>query len=299
MQQTTKPVSKVRVILMWVILVGYLIFWIGFVLWRHRDEPGPAESGPDFARAIVFLVLGAISLIVGVGAYFLVLFTNCFTFNFTRPVWTEMKAKIYFANIFVPLGWSLGLGLAASAFFTPVLLARGIRGTMATMIPVFAMVALAQVAQFWVLIWSPLDKRVITKRLLAQGITPVQLQSGMLVGLSDATRSSFKKFGAIEDDIGALWVSPEQLVYWGDGERFSIARDQLVQLERKADTGSTTMLTGATHPILHVRLPDGSERQIRLHAEGQLTRGSQHRAIDRLADEIIRWHGEAVPAPSA
>jgi hypothetical protein len=234
-----------------------------------------------------------------VAAYFLVLFTNCFTFNFTRPVWSEMKAKVYFANIFVPLCWSLGLGLAVSAFLTPMLQAKRISGTMATMLPVLAIVALVQIVQLWILIWSPLDKRVITKRLLAQGITPAQLHNGMLVGLSDATRSSFKKFAAIEDDIGALWVSPDQLVYWGDNERFSITRDQLVQLERKADAGSTTMLTGATHPILHVHLPDGSERQIRLHAEGQFTRGNQRRAIDRLTDEIIRWHGQTVPAPFA
>src|SRR5438034_8880320 len=102
MQQTTKPVSKAKVILMWVILIGNIIFWISFVLWRHRGEPEPADSGPDFVRGIVFLVLGGISIVAGVAAYFLVLFTNCFTFNFTRPVWTEMKAKVYFANIFVP-----------------------------------------------------------------------------------------------------------------------------------------------------------------------------------------------------
>jgi len=160
------------------------------------------------------------------------------------------------------------------------------------------MVAVVQIAQLWILIWSPLDKRIITKRLLAQGITPAQLQNGMLVGLSDATRSSFKKFAAIEDDIGALWVSPDQLVYWGDNERFSITRDQVVELERKADAGSTTMLTGATHPILHVRLPDGSERQIRLHAEGQLTRGNQRRALDRLAQEIEKWCATATAAPA-
>ncbi len=81
-------------------------------------------------------------------------------------------------------------------------------------------------------------------------------------------RSSFKKLTMVEEDIGALWVGPEQLVYWGDNDQFGITRDQLTEIERKADVGGTSMLGGITHLILHVRLPDGSERQVRSTPRG-------------------------------
>src|SRR5690349_12556237 len=99
---------------MWLLLIGNIIFWTSFALWRHRGETEPAEAippGGDVFRILFMSILGAISLAIGIAGYFLILFTNCFTFNFTKPFWTEMKAKIYFANIFIPLAWSLGIGL--------------------------------------------------------------------------------------------------------------------------------------------------------------------------------------------
>jgi hypothetical protein len=92
--------------------------------------------------------------------------------------------------------------------------------------------------------------------------------------------------------MGALWVGPEQLIYWGDGEQFSIPRGQIVEIERKADNRSTTMLAGIAHVILHVRLPDGSVRQIRLHVEGLATMGQKRRTMDALADAISHWYAE-------
>jgi hypothetical protein len=300
MQQTGKPASKWKVILMWVIFLGNIAFWSCFALWSHRNEPAtPAtENAPDAVRTIFMVVLGVISLIGGIGGYLLIIFTNCFTFKFTKPIWREMKAKVYFANIYVILAGALGIGLILSGFTSPKLEHMGLNPTMASMLPVLLIVAVVQIILLWVLVWSPLEKRLITKRLLAQGLTPAQIQNGTLVGLSDATRSSFKKFGAIEDDIGALWLGPGELVFWGDNERFSIRRDQVLALERKADAGSTSMLAGTTHPILHVRLPDGTERQIRLHCEGHGTRGKQRAAIDRLAAAIEQWHGSPVAVPA-
>jgi hypothetical protein len=90
--------------------------------------------------------------------------------------------------------------------------------------------------------------------------------------------------------MGALWVGPEQLIYWGDGEQFGIRREQIVAIERKADNRSTTMLAGITHVILHVKLPDGSVRKIRLHVEGLVTMGQKRRTMDALAEAINHWH---------
>ena len=93
--------------------------------------------------------------------------------------------------------------------------------------------------------------------------------------------------------MGALWVGPEMLIYWGDGEQFSIRRDQVVQVERKADNRSTTMLAGIAHVILHVALPNGAVRTIRLHVEGLATMGQKRRTMDTLAAAINLWHAGA------
>jgi hypothetical protein len=228
-----------------------------------------------------------------------VILSNCLTFNFQQPVWRRLKAKAFLANIVVVLLFSLGLASIVSAFAGPVLLAFGLNSSFAGFLPFLATVGLVQVVFMWFLIWAPLERRIIHKRLAAQGLSSAQLQSAFLVGLSDPTSSSFRKFGGIEDDLGALWIGQDQLVYYGDVERFSITRDQLTQIERRADAGSATILSGLAHIILHVRLTDGSERQIRLHIEGVSTQGKKRKVMDELADAIARWHSTAAPASIA
>ena len=299
MQPIQKPASKVKVAVLWAILTGNIVFWIAFWLWWNRDRTATTGSAPPLLRAIVMIAFGGFFLAAGVMSYLVVVFSDCFTFNFSRPVWNRLKAKIYFANIFVPLLGALGLGLVLSAFLSPVLSSRGLSPGLANLLPVLGMVAVLQVGQLWVQIWAPLEKRVIARRLLSQGVTAAQLQNAVLVGLSNPLRSSFKKLASVEEDIGALWVGPDQLVYWGDSERFAVRRDQLVQIERKADAGGTTMLYGITHVILHIRLAAGSERQIRLHLEGLWTMGQKRLAMDGLADSIARWHANTVPATAA
>jgi hypothetical protein len=159
------------------------------------------------------------------------------------------------------------------------------------------MVAVLQVAQVFILIWAPLESRLIRKRMAALNIRPEQLQYAVLIGISNPLSSSLKKFGAVEEDVGALWINPGPLVYYGDKEQFSIGREQLVQIERKADAGSTTMLMGIAHVILHVRFADGNDRQIRLHTEGLWTMNQKRRAMDELAERIAQWHAAPSPAP--
>src|SRR5215469_11376472 len=298
MQTSAKPASRLKVILLWLLVVGNLAFWIGFWMWRNRTEaPPPESSAPDFVRSIFYLFVGAFFLFIGVAAYLGFIFTNGLTFDFNKPVFQNFKGKKYLANIVAPLFVALGLGFALSAFITPVLQALGFNASLSSILPVLGMVAILQVLQIFVQIWSPLEKRIITKRLAARGIIDAQLQSAILVGLSDPTRSSFSKFGGIEEDMGALWLESDRLIYWGDTEQFSITRDQLLQLEQKADSGSTTMLVGATHPVLHVQLPDGAQRQIRLHVEAVGTMAKKRKALDQLANSIIAWHGRMAPPP--
>lgn len=299
MQTSAKPASRIKVVLLWLVVLGNLVFWIGFWVWRNHSQAPPSaeESTPNFVRSIFYLFVGAFFLVIGIAAYAGFIFTNGLTFDFSQPVFKNFKGKKYMANIFIPLFVALGLGFALSAFVTPTLQALGVSASLASLLPVLGMVAILQVLQIFVLIWSPLEKRIITRRLAAIGIIDAQLQSAILVGLSDPARSSFSKFGGIEEDMGALWLDTDRLIYWGDSEQFSITRDQLLQLEQKADSGSTTMLVGATHPILHVHLPNGTERQIRLHAEAVGTMAKKRKALDHLANSIIAWHGKTPPPP--
>jgi hypothetical protein len=134
-----------------------------------------------------------------------------------------------------------------------------------------------------------MERRLILGRLAALGVQRAQLQGAFLVGLSDPASGMAKRFASIEEDLGAMWVGPEQIIYWGDSEQFGIQRDQIMQVERKADNRSTTVLAGIQHVILHVQLPDASVRQIRLHVEGQLTMGQKRRKMDELGGAINQW----------
>ncbi len=99
--------------------------------------------------------------------------------------------------------------------------------------------------------------------------------------------------------LGYYQAAPPGLWKSGDSQQFSILREQLTQIERRADTGGTTMLAGVTHVILHLRLPEGAERQIRLHAEGCWTMGQKSHAMDDLEQKLIDWQAaQSTPAPA-
>ncbi|MDB6015860.1 MAG: hypothetical protein JWR19_349 [Pedosphaera sp.] len=290
MSTNAKPVSKIRVFLMWAILVGNILFWSAFWIWYNSGRAQPsADAIPAFAHAILMIFLGGFFLVAGVMSYLIVLFTHCLTFNFSRPVWSALKARLFIANIFVPLLAALGVGFLASAVLSPILLQLGLSESTARMAPVLGAVVILQLLQVWILVWSPLETRVIQRRLQALGITPEQLKSGFYLGLSNPARGTFQRFGTIEEDMGMLWFTPAQMVYWGDGEQWAIGRDQLVEVERRADRGSTTMLSGTAHVILHLQLPDGTQRQIRLHTEGVATMGGKRKAMDKLSEQIEAW----------
>jgi hypothetical protein len=288
--------SKVRIILMWLLMAGVILFWVVFWLWHNHGREPSDESAPPVLASVVSLFFGGFFLAGGVAVYLAAVFSGCFSFSYQRPVWHGAKVRKYFLNIIVTVLLGLGLGFILAAFARPVLAMTGLDPGVAAMLPVMGMLGCIQMAQLWVLIWSPMERRLIVNRLAALGIQPAQLQGAFLVGLSDPASGFTKRFASIEEDVGALWVGPEQLNYWGDSEQFSIQREQIVQIERRADNRSTTMLAGITHVILHVRLPDGSVRQIRLHVEGQTTMGQKRGTMDALAAAINRWHEGASAA---
>lgn len=304
--EPTKSVSKTRVVLTWVVMVGFTFFISCLFFWHHALAPGPQadESGlpqPNvIVRGIALLVVGLFFLVPSVIAYLALLFSCYLTFNYRHPVWNSVKAKKYLANIFVGVGISLGFGFIVSAFLSPFLSQLGLPRSQADLLPVLAVLIGYQLLRLWVLVWGPAETFMIQRRLRTMGIAPEQLKSATLVGISNPASGMVKRFGAIEEDMGALWVLPDRLAFRGDAEQFDLTREQIAGIERKADNRSTTVLAGIAHVILQVRLPDGNIRHMRLHTEGQWTMGQKRRAMDALADAIAGWYAgqAAVTNPS-
>jgi len=219
---------------------------------------------------------------------------------------TKASAGIYSVQ---ETGTDPTTGLAHSASFQvtvesasdPVTVVSGATtgngGNLSFMLPIMGTFVVLQTASVWVGIWTPLDKRLIQRRLMALGIRPEQFVAGWYVGLSNsAITSSVKRFGGIEEDIGMLWFTPAQLIYYGDSQQFSLTRQQLMDVERRADSKSVTMLSGTRHVILHVLMPDGNTSQIRLHNENVWTMGGKKRVAEELGNRIDAWRTEATTA---
>jgi hypothetical protein len=293
---TTQSASTLKIVSMWLLFVATIVgvtilaFWLnGGMAHRPVADESDLRSG-GLVHSLFYFMAGAFFLVLGVSGYFAVILTTCMTFDFRRPVWGEVKGKQYVANIIVPVALGLGGGFMLSAFVQTPLRRLGLDAGMANMAPLLVIIVAFQVVQMWVLIWAPVEKRMIVKRLAAQGVTGEHLQNATLVGLSNPASGLAKRFAAIEEDMGALWVTPDLLMYRGDSEQWDLRRDQVLNIERKVDNRSTTVLAGIAHVILHAQQPDGTVRQIRLHVEGLWTMGQKKHVMDALASRITNWH---------
>jgi hypothetical protein len=295
MASQSTPQPKRGYLRAWAVLLIGLSVGVGVVLWRARNATPVTQTEP-LSYTIVMAFIGCVFTALGVASYLLVLFTGAFTFDFTRPVWEGVKVRMFLANVIVLLLAVIGVGVLLGGLLNPWL--AGIGGSAMTL-PIVISVVTVQFSLVFVLIWSPLEKRIITRRLTALGISREQMTGGLYIGLSSPLiTSSRKRFFCIEEDVGMLWFTPAQMIFWGDQERFAISREQLAQIERKTDAKSTTALSGTAHVILHLRLPDGNERQIRLHTEGIWTMIGKRRASDNLAARIGDWYNAPPVAAS-
>ncbi len=296
-QSAGRPVSIWKVARSWLILIVSLGAIIGFwVLAQSREAPGVEPEQDNPFQAFLFAA-GACLIVAGLVGYWIVLATNCFLSDFSRPIWNEMRGRIYLANIFVPLLVMMGLGFLLSPVLTPMLTAHGVSRSLAYLLPVLGCIFLLQLVLVWFAIWGPLETRLIRKRLAARGISEEQLQSGVPIGLSDPGKSSLKKFTCVEEDMGMLWFHANHLAYSGDNEQFEIWRQDVLDVERSIDAASTSALSGTAHVILRVRQPDGNERRIRLHCEGILTLGAKRVAMNELAERIQAWRSRPTTPP--
>lgn len=296
MATSDKPASKTRIILTWVAMVGWMVAIMTYFFWRNQNAtPKVDDSGPVHSvvvNSVFSLFVGVFFLVLGVASYLVTVFTGCFTFDYNRPVWVAAKTRQFIANIIVPVGLGLGFGFIVSAFFSPFLRSIGLDESMANMAPLFFALMVFQILQLWILIWAPAERQFIRKRLATFGITSAHLQGATLIGLSSPDSGLAKRFAAIEEDMGALWITPEALMFRCDVEQFDLTREQILEVERRADKRSTTMLAGIAHIILYVQLTEGGVRQIRLHVEGLWTMGQKKRTMDNLAQNILQWHSQ-------
>jgi hypothetical protein len=262
-----------------------------------RDSGPPADLGHGGRLAIVFSfvlgVLSVVALLVGVAMYVVVLATRLFFFDFKRPVWSSFKSRLLLANILVPLPIGLGLGGLVAAIGSPFLVSLGMGYETALLVLFFVPIVLLQFVTIWLSIWTPLVSRLTLARLRALGVEPARMDQGILMGISDPAQKSLTKFGLIEDDIGMLWIEPDELVYEGDNDEFRIRREQCLSIERVADAGSISAYFGNVHIILTIQEDGAGPRRVRLHPESSMTMTGIARASDRLADELERWKGAA------
>lgn len=301
-----KPVSAAQSIGVWVVLALISIgsFFLAFTLMSGGGRP-PAPDQPAgqtslSCMAVLVLMLSIISLLMAAAGYATVLATSCLTFTFTKPVWNSgLKARLYIANIIVSTLLLLGIGGAAAGVAGPLLgVATGGKLPMnvALMIPFLALFIPGQLLVAWSNIWKPLVCGLIRKRLLSEGLSPDEMESGMYAGISDPSKSSMKKFSLIEDDLGMLWLIDGTIRYKGDSQAFEIDRSQVTAVERTVDKGSIAAYAGAVHIIIRWRDGVGQDRMVRLHLEDYWTLSSLARKLDGLGTALEQWQRGNVPA---
>jgi hypothetical protein len=284
---------------------GVLLFFIVAVgcaalgLWMSGNR-GNAPAAPSGALAIVLVVLGVIVMAMGLALYGLILLTNVFTFDFSRPYFKSHGAKLWFANLLVGLLLQTGFAFVTAPTLLAVF-ASIVPGSFLWIVSFFVPFFLAQMLLVWFTMWAPLETRVIARRAAAKGIGAELMRSAFYVGVSDPSKSSLKKLTLVEEDMGLLWIEPHALMYRGDAIDWDLPREQVIAIERKADAGSTSSYFGAVHIILRIVDPPiaGGERRIRLHTEGDWTMTAKARAQADLGDRLESWkNSPAAAAPS-
>jgi hypothetical protein len=290
------PAKRLLGLMAFVVVIGGSM-WIGRTLASHTSSPGVSivQAGP-FAP-ILLMALGIVLLFIGAAAYGIVLATGAMTFRYDRgPIFRGVKVRMWFANLIVGLFLQSGFAVLVGPFVL-IVLGQLLPLPLAAPVSFFGPFIVAQLAMVWLQIWGPLERIVITRRLLGMNILREALAGGVYVGLSDPNKNSFKKFTAVEDDVGVLWFSHDRLVYRGDAQAWQVMRGQLLDVERKADAGSTSSYFGAVHIIVRFIDDTGAEQRWRLHSEGDLTMSGRARSLDRLAAALDNWREGHVPTP--
>ena len=249
------------------------------------------------AFSIVVAILSVIALVAGAALYAIVLATRLFIFDFSQPIWANANSRLFVANIFVPLPATFGIAGLVAAIGSPVLVRLGVASETAFLGLAFVSFILLQLVTTWFSIWTPLVSRLTRARLRALGVEPARMEGGILLGISDPSKKSLSKLGVawVEEDIGMLWITPDELTYEGDTDEFRVRREQFLSIERVANPGAVSAYFGNLNIILTLACEGAPPRRVRLHPESSWTMTGTARASDRLANELERWKS-GVPA---
>jgi hypothetical protein len=198
----------------------------------------------------------------------------------------------------VPLPATFGIAGLVAAIGSPVLVRLGLDAEIAFLGLALVSFILLQLVTAWFSIWTPLVSRLTRARLRALGVEPARMERGILLGISDPAKKSLGRLGVawVEEDIGMLWITPDELIYEGDEDEFRVRREQLLSIERVANPGAVSAYFGNLNIILTLACEDDEPRRVRLHPESSWTMTGTARASDRLANELERWKSGAPAA---
>jgi len=296
-KKSLSPIKRLLGVCAFAVVIAGSI-WIGHALATRVGSPGTAIASTGPLAPILLMAIGFFLLVAGAVIYGLVVISGALTFRYDRPIFSGIKPRLWFANVIVGLFIQGGFAMVVGPPLM-VLLAQVLPETVAMPLSFFGPFLIAQLTMIWLQIWGPLERIVIGRRLLAMGIPRESLPNGVYLGLSDPNKNSFKKFTAVEEDVGVLWFGEDRLVYRGDARAWQVMRGQLLEIDRKADAGSTSSYFGAVHIIIRFVDDAGVEQRWRLHTEGHLTMTARARSLDRLAAALENWREgyEANPQP--
>lgn len=289
----------------WALLGGVIAVSIVFgfmmprLLFGGRPEtvqPTPGGIEAIIGPLIIFFILGNLALVAGIIGYILVYVTDCFILDFRQPFWNKFSnVNFRFANIVVPLLIMLGIGGWVCIFVAPVLAIFGASKNVALLVPFFGTLVTLQFITAWVLIWDPVIYKMIKKRLLALGVTEEQFSQGMVVGISNPEQTSFRLKGSfVEEDVGMMWINNDDICYTGDTQEILIPKSGVTRIERAVDKGSIAAYAGAVNVIIHWKVAEGDEQNLRIHPnEKYWTLGRLVKAQDQLAEQLTEWKDSA------
>jgi len=263
----------------------------GGPFWRDSGRSSNLGDVDLIGFSFVTGLLSIAALLAGVALYAVVVVTRMFIFDLRRPVWQSVKVRWFLANILVPLPIMFGVSGLVAAIGAPLLIPLGMAYGTAFLVLILVPLILLQLLLIWFRTWTPLVSRLIRARLRALGVEPARMDRGILLGISDPAFTSLGK-GLIEDDVGMLWIEPDELVYEGDNDQFRIRREQCLSIERVVDAAATSAYFGNVNIILTIAEDGAGLRRVRLHPESTWTMTGIARASDRLADKLEQWKGD-------
>ena len=194
MEPADKAPFKLRVVLMWLLMPGVILFWVVFWLWKNHGHTAADDSAPGMvaSHSLLSLFFGGFFLVAGVAAYLAAVFSGCFCFYYRRPVWQGAKVRLFLVNIVAgggavgPVGTGLCVGSVCQAGLVD---GQEFDTGLASMLPVMLMIGGIQMGATLGADLVADGTAAYCEPVEGAGHSMAQLQNAFLVGLSDGQRT--------------------------------------------------------------------------------------------------------------